>query len=87
MHGGNNPGPPKGSQNALKHGLRSAAAVAARKKRAAAARWLKVGMAKLALYSALEDRAQAGKLTAGEAAEMAELSAWLMQPVEWDGNG
>jgi hypothetical protein len=85
MHGGNNPGPPKGSQNALKHGLRSAAAVAARKRRAAAARWLKVGMAKLARYSALEDRQ--GALTTAESAEMAELSAWLMQPVAWDGNG
>jgi uncharacterized protein YjcR len=28
MHGGTNPGAPKGNQNALKHGLRSAAVMA-----------------------------------------------------------
>lgn len=32
MHGGTNPGPPKGSQNALKHGRYTAAAIEARRK-------------------------------------------------------
>lgn len=29
MHGGTNPGPPSGNQNAFKHGARSAKAIAA----------------------------------------------------------
>lgn len=32
MHGGRSPGPPKGTQNALKHGMRTAEAVAMRKR-------------------------------------------------------
>ena len=50
MHGGNNPGPPKGSQNALKHGLRSAAAVAARKARVAEYRQAMRDLAEVQAY-------------------------------------
>lgn len=45
MHGGTNPGPPKGSQNALKHGRRSAAAVAARKAQTAKTRQITADLA------------------------------------------
>lgn len=85
MHGGNSPGPPKGSQNALKHGLRSAAAVAARKERVAKSRQIAQGMAAFKRYAALADRD--GTLTAAEVAEFEELDAWLRQPCEWDGKG
>lgn len=87
MHGGTNPGPPKGSQNALKHGLRSAAAVAARKARVAKARELTRDMATFIRYGALADREAAGTLTAAELAELDELQVWLMQPCECDGKG
>lgn len=38
MHGGNSPGAPRGNQYALKHGRRTAAAIAARKERTAKTR-------------------------------------------------
>jgi hypothetical protein len=41
MHGGPNPGPPRGNRNAWKHGQRSRAAVEERKARVASMRMMK----------------------------------------------
>lgn len=70
MHGGLSPGPPKGSQNALKHGRRSAAAVAARKARVAEFRQHVRDLAALdlALQAANDD-----DLTPAELAEVTAL--------------
>jgi len=72
MHGGNNPGPPKGSQNALKHGRRSAAAVAERKRRAAATR---DGRALIATLKVLGDQ--------GVSDRERELAAAYMKREGW----
>lgn len=74
MHGGTNPGPPKGSQNALKHGRRTAAAIAARKEQTARARQLTRDLADFDRLVNLACKVDCG--TASEA-EVAEVAAYL----------
>jgi hypothetical protein len=72
MHGGTNPGPPLGNRNGWKHGRRSAAAVAARKKNAAHLREFRQTLDAFKLY----DRAEQGhQLTPQESARLAAFLA------------
>ena len=70
MHGGTNPGPPKGSQNALKHGRRSAAAIAERKANTAESRRI---MRDLAAYDLAMKTEDGEELTPAETAEVLAL--------------
>lgn len=74
MHGGNNPGPARGNQNAFKHGRRSAAAVAARKARVARSRQI---MRDLADFDRLADLAWKADNGMATPAEQAEVDAFL----------
>ena len=72
MHGRTNPGPPKGSQNALKHGRRSAAAIAARKAQVAKTRQM---MRDLAALDLAMKAANGNELTEVELVEVKALFA------------